>query len=401
VGSTSVPPLPRILVLLGWLLLLVLAVPPLLLEGPGVAFLPSRGLIPDLAACLGLEAALLGVVGILARLDGRDDPWDGRRTLILAFLAVVLTFLHWLEVDRHPYADTWQRNLYLGLFAHTYEPPHQYRPLPYGFVRSLEHLTHHWELACAAYRWFFTFLFLRAAWMLARRYLPPLRADLVVLILCLLYPLSVARYLGQLTDPLSHFLFVVGTFAVLRGQPWTVAVALAFGVAAKETAVVLVPVYLLAWWSEKGWRAVGVSVVLGLVAVAAFLATRLPLGWRPGATSLNGAGLMIGTNLGIGEPEFYTYVPLIENYCHPLLFFGPFLPFLVRHWNQRDEEQRRLVGVGLGLSVLVLASNVAFGWLYESRNYMPVVPVLATGALMSSSCPSGRRPQTPKSVIST
>jgi hypothetical protein len=35
----------------------------------------------------------------------------------------------------------------------------------------------------------------------------------------------------------------------------------------------------------------------------------------------------------------------------------------------------------LTLVPLVLASNLCFGWMYESRNYLPLVPLLATMAL--------------------
>jgi hypothetical protein len=31
---------------------------------------------------------------------------------------------------------------------------------------------------------------------------------------------------------------------------------------------------------------------------------------------------------------------------------------------------------------LLIVSNVCFGWMYESRNYMPLVPLLATMAAL-------------------
>jgi hypothetical protein len=114
--------------------------------------------------------------------------------------------------------------------------------------------------------------------------------------------------------------------------------------------------------------------------VAAFLAARLPLGWRPGSyDQINGTtGLMIGTNLGFGEQISQLIPSLFENYLHPILFVGLFLPSIVRRWRHIDPHLRALF---LIVTPLLLASNLCFGWLYESRNYMPLLPLLATMAL--------------------
>jgi hypothetical protein len=87
---------------------------------------------------------------------------------------------------------------------------------------------------------------------------------------------------------------------------------------------------------------------------------------------------MVGTNLGIGSPVAWSSVPLYENYLQPMLFVGLFLPFILRGWHQAD---RRLQAVYVALAPLLVASNLCFGWLYESRNYLPLVPVQATLAV--------------------
>jgi hypothetical protein len=329
--------------------------------------------------------ALVAIVGLRVVLDSlQNTPREGIVTLGLAGLALFFGIVHYLLVDRNPIPHAWQRDLYLGLLNHTSSPPHQFRPLPYGFARLLEHLTHHLEFACFATRVFFSFWFLWASYRLARRYLPIGRSLLVIGLVAALYPLSVARYLGQLTDPLSHFLFVLGILAILEDRPVTLAAALFLGVLAKETAVLLVPAYLVCR-CEQGLRAVAVTLALGLVALVAFLGTRMPLGWRPGAESLNGAGLMIGTNLGLGTPIAWSGVSLAENLLHPVLFLAPFLLVLLWRWRSLDTI---LCRASLVLTPLVLASNLAFGWLYESRNYLPLVPLLATTVLVSG---GGRR----------
>ena len=90
------------------------------------------------------------------------------------------------------------------------------------------------------------------------------------------------------------------------------------------------------------------------------------------------------------EPIATSYVPLAMNYLHPLLFIGPFLPFLILGWRRIDS---RLRAICLTLVPLVLLSNLCFGWMYESRNYMPLVPLLATmagQALMVAVSPTRR-----------
>jgi hypothetical protein len=312
-------------------------------------------------------------------------------TLLFAALAAALTACHWAVVDRDPERLRWQRDLYVRLFNHEYDAPHQYRPLPYGLVRLLERLTHEWTFACLAYRWFFTFWFVWAAYRLARLYHGPRRALLTLVPLALLYPLSILFYRGQLTDPLSHALFVLALVYVLEDRPVALAAALALGVLAKETAVLVVPVYLACHW-RRAWRAGGVSPLLGTTAglgaacVAAFVAAR-SLSWRPGFEAINGTGgWMAGTNLGVGTPIAWSSVPLYQNYLHPLLFVGAFVPALARHWGRIDPRLRTLC---LTLTPLVLASNLCFGWLYESRNYLPLVPVLATMALPVSAATGG------------
>jgi hypothetical protein len=119
--------------------------------------------------------------------------------------------------------------------------------------------------------------------------------------------------------------------------------------------------------------------MLGGVAVSAFLATRLPLGWRLSGESVNGLdGLMAGTNLGIGEPIAFTAVPLYQNYLQPALFVAVWVPLIALRWRWLD---RRLKALAATLTPLLLASSLCFGWLYESRNYLPLLPLLTTMAL--------------------
>jgi hypothetical protein len=338
-----------------------------------VSPLPWAQALAGYATVLFLMASAIGLRAAADRSGGPGEAW---MTLLLSQIALGLTVIHWLEVDRLPRCEQWQREIYLGVFNGDAEVPHRFRPLPYGFARLLERLTGDWHFACLAYRWFFTFWFLWASYRLVRRYHPAGRAFLCVLAIVALYPLANCRYWGQLTDPVNHTLFVLGVLWILEDRPVALAMALFLGVLSKETIVLLVPAYLACWY-PRGRLAWVESAILGLAAVLAFLAARP--GWRPGYGNINGTtGLMFGTNLGFGTPIASTSVPLIEGYFHVLLFVVPFVPFLVWNWRTIDPHLRRLI---LTLVPLVLVSNLAFGWAYESRNYLPLVPLLAAAAL--------------------
>src|SRR5262249_36145291 len=152
--------------------------------------------------------------------------------------------------------------------------------------RLLERVNGDWYFACLAYRWFFSFWFLWAAYRLARLVHTRSRALLTLLPVLALYPLSIAYYYGQLTHPMSHTFFVLGIIYIVEDRPWALAAALALGVMAKETAVLLVPAYLACnWRSGRGWLT---TMCLGAVSVAAFLAVRLPAGWLTQERNVNG-----------------------------------------------------------------------------------------------------------------
>jgi len=350
---------------------------PLLVERPPIDFLPLNDAVWQWTGKLFVVGVLLLIVAWRWYIDRALHEADGPLTLMFLAAAGAMTACHWLMVDHQPYPAEWQRDLYLGILNHTYEAPHRYRPLPYGFVRLLEWVTHDWVFSCLAYRWFFNYWLLWAWHRFACLFHAPRRAALTLLPFALLYPVSIALYLGQLTDPLSHTLFVLGFIYIVEDRPVALGVALVLGIIAKETAMLLVPCYFVCCgW--RGWRGWLTTAALGAAATVAFLGARLPLGWQPGAEQMNGAGLMIGTNLGIGAPIARMPVSLAVNYLHPLLFVVPFLPPIAWHWRTIDV---RLRWMAMTLTPLLLASNLSFGWLYESRNYVPLLPLFATMAL--------------------
>ncbi len=294
-------------------------------------------------------------------------------------LAGAMTALHWLQIDSNPTIADWQRNLYLKIINHRAAVPHHLRPLPYGFTRFLEWITHDWVFSFLAYRWFFSFWFLLFSYQFARFWLSPKLSFVTVGVMWMLYHYSIQTYWGQLTDPLSHWLLVMALVFVVEDQWLLLAVTLGLGVVAKETAVLIVPAYGACWW-RNGWPAVRKTAALGAVCVAAFLAARLPYGWWPQYEQINGThGSMIWANLGIPHDGIQPWIPIRHQYFHLTLFFFVFIPGIVLGWRHLDH---RLKALCLTVAPLVLMSNLWFGWVHESRNYMPLAPLLATSALM-------------------
>jgi len=353
------------------LILLALAIfVPLAVERPPVGWVEPGGWV---ALRAGVVFGLLALVVLLrARLDALEGR-SGWGTVGLAVLAAAMGVAHWVLVERHPSKYEFGQGMYLDLLNYQGDAPHQYRLAPYGVTRLLEHAIGDWWLACVAYRWFFNFWLLWAWVRLVGQFSSGRWALASTLALVPLYPLSVAFYMGQLTDPLHHALFVLGLFWIVAGAFWPLVAAVFLGIFAKETNVVLVPAYFVYHAGNLGRTA-----VLGLASVVAFVAAR-GLAWRPGFEAINGtSGWMVGTNLGVGEPIAYTAVPLVHNYLHPLLFTLPFVAAIVLFGGHKGW---RLWAMTLVVVAAVLLSSLCFSWLYESRNYVPFLPLLLALAL--------------------
>lgn len=379
------------LALLGLAAVAVLSLGPLLLEPRPVDFVAPYALpLLQWGSKLLVVLAAALVVGICSR---REGPRAGWRNLVLLLLAGLMTAWHWVAVDargpsprRPATVEVWQRRLYTDILScgpdvasEQFRIPHVYRSLPYGFVRSLELLTGDWRFSCVAYRWFFTFWLLWAAFRFVAYFHGTGWPGVAAVVL--LYPASVMYYTGQLTDPMSHAFFVLALLWTVQDRWLSVLAAVALGVMAKETALILVPAYYACTW-RRGVPALVRTSLIGLAAVAAYVAVRLPVGWAPGLASPGGTtGWMVGTNLGLGPVLYVGTAPAYQNYLQPLLFVGVFLPLIARRWRRAD---RRLQALFLTVTPLVLLSSLCFSWLYESRNYVPLLPLLTALAVVTS-----------------
>jgi hypothetical protein len=340
--------------------------------------------------------ALAIVVRVLA--DRPHERYAIALNLGFALIAAAATYCHWYVVDtrytisqgeRDYYQAQWQSDLYYAILngelkdfgSGQYSWPHVYRPLPYGFTRTLEWLSGDWSFACLSYRWFFTFWFMWSYYQFARHFRSPGKSLLALAAYPILYPFSVLHYGGQLTDPMSHALFALALCYVVDDRWFLLAVTVALGVLAKETALIIVVAYFVCH-IDRPLRALVRSSGPALAGVVAFVAARLPFGWRPGSDSISGTTLNLRANLGIDKLAPYIQSIIHQLYLQPIIFIGIFLPFIVWRWRQAEWPLKALF---LTLVPLLFASQLLFGWLYESRNYVPLLPVLTTLALAPGS----------------
>jgi hypothetical protein len=355
----------------------------------GRPLLGSRG-IGEAVVLLGMGLAIF----VRTMADRRHGPYAVLLNIGFILVAAAATACHWCVVDtryqivngeRDYFQVQWQSDLYYALLSGEkkdlgggqYTVPHMYRPLPYGFTRTLEWLTGNWWFACWSYRWFFTYWFVWSYYQFARHFRSPGRSLVALAAYPILYPFSILYYGGQLTDPMSHALFALALCYLVEDRWFLLAMSVALGVLAKETAVIIVLAYFVCH-IERPLRALVRSLGPALAGTAAYVAARLPFGWRPASGSINETPPNLWANLGMAPLAHFPESIINQFWIQPLIFIGIFLPFIVWRWRQAEWPLKALF---LTLVPLLFASQLLYGWLYESRNYVPLLPVLTTLAL--------------------
>jgi hypothetical protein len=348
---------------------------------------------------------MVGTIIWRAVLDRADDPSTIRRAVAFMVLSALLTAMHFFVVDqqifdpmRFQYVLEWQRGDYRAVLNSTVggHVPHVYRPLPYGFTRTIELFTRDWRFACLAYRFFFTYWVLWAMQRFGQIFLPPERARWIIVVYVVLYPLSIWYYSGQLTDPLSHFLFILAMTLIVENRIAELAAVIALGVLAKETALVLVVAYFACYGRNGGvaWRR---TAVLATIGIMTYFAVRLHVGWAPALRYINSNPvLMIRDNLGLPGRHYKSIAPLWQNALQPVLFVLVWLVPAMAKWRAIDAKLRAMAIV---LVPLMLGVNLCFGWLYESRNYVPLLPLLVTMAIVRAECGEPKRAESEESRV--
>ena len=326
-----------------------------------------------------LFAAIPVVVVLLCRRIDIDCSPQQRTALFifLVALSASLVYIHFIYVDTAANTFVYHSNLEWQMETHysvlRLDPksiPNTFRFLPNTMVRIVEFCTGDFIYARTLY-WLTTmFMLLFSIYYYARIHYGHEKALLAVLLYACIFPVSIRFYAGQLTDPLSHLTFVLSFIFLELNLFFAFVTALAIGVMAKESIVVMAVYYFLFRRKDEHWFRN--SVFACLVCAAIVLSIRFFI--VPGAKTPLNDFFVIGN---MDKWKFY----FSANFGHyrlwtwQMLFtVGVFVPFLILEWKSAARSVRNLA-VFL-LFVLVL-SNMTFGWLKETRNLIPAVIPMA------------------------
>ena len=329
-----------------------------------------------------LSLIVVAAVIIIARLDPERGAANVMRHCGFVLLAIMLTELHFYMVDTGDHLN-WQIDQYNGIFAHTYQPPDQYRFLPQGTLWWMILCNGDFIFSLLCYRFFFTFLVCQCAYRLARSFLAPRDAILVVLVYAVFYPLSARYYFGNMLDPLSHAVMLAALVCCHRRQFWPLYWLFVLGMFVKETMLLIAPCYYLMNLESFRLRDRRVLLRLALLAVSGagvFLACRLPFHFHYDFYSVNRQyGLMVRSNFGLPGGPAESTVSIFQRLIHPVLFLFMWLPLIV--W-QRKLLPAAWFWTALYLVATFYLTNLCFSWNYESRNFIPALIFLVVCTLI-------------------
>jgi hypothetical protein len=205
-----------------------------------------------------------------------------------------------------------------------------------------------------------------AIYKYARLYCSYSGALTAMLFVTAIYPISFEYYRGQLTDPASHLSFALA-FIFLETEDFALLLTtLLIGSLAKETVLALAGYYVLFCRKERNYILKATGLCAG--ALIAYFGVRM---WI-----LHGA-MKYDQTSGV-TPAHISENWNIAGWVAPfLLTAGALLPFLALSWKETATPLKRQT---LFLLPVLFISSLFFSWLTESRNYMPLVFVLAVVA---------------------
>ncbi len=300
-----------------------------------------------------------------------------RHALALVFLILLLTKItnriHQHTVDYGPNAfgsvqnTAWQNMLEDNVIQRVrYDAPHAARFLPNSVVRWLQLGGWSFPQARDLYRLLFGMLLFYAIYRYARVFSGHLGAIIAVLLTAAVFPISFQYYVGQLTDPMSHLSFVLAFLFIEREDFPFLLTTLVIGALAKESVLAMAGYYALFGRKDKHYP---IKVAGLLVCCAAvYLGVRM---------------LVLGGPMEYKDISGVSIDHVIRNlsdsrWHYPfLLTAGSLTPMLALGWKQTPVSLRRLA---VYLIPVLFISSAFFSWLVETRNFMPVVIVLAVAA---------------------
>ncbi len=300
------------------------------------------------------------------------------RSLTLVFILFLLTSItngvHRYYVDHSALSSqisdlNWQIAVHEGVMrlAPSFAP-HSYRFLPNCIVRWLQLAGFSYENARDVYRLVVGLLVFYALYRYARLFTAYGGAILAMMLVALIYPISFEYYAGQLTDPLSQLSFILAFIFLETSSFGLFLSTLLIGSLGKETVLAMAGYYLLFGRAERHYFPKAVLLVCAVLAdyfgVRWLVLRGSPHYQYNQVSGMTPADVWLNWHSG-------RWLPLL------LLTVGSLVPFLLANWKDTPAGLKRQA---LFLFPVLFLSGTFFSWLFETRNFMPLVFVLAVVA---------------------
>ncbi len=250
--------------------------------------------------------------------------------------------------------------------------PHSYRFLPNAIVLWMQICRVRFDTARDVYRLLFVLLLFYGIFCYARLYTDYLGAVLAMLFVAAVCAVSFEWYAGQLTDPLSLVSFVFAFIFLETGNFPLLLTTLLVGSLAKETVLALCGFYVLFCRRDNNY-AMKAAAISG-ASLAMYFAVRVfvlhgPMHYQQ-VSGVDANHILVN----LRNPDWTGNPNWLRLF---LLTGGAYFPFLVLDWKNTAASLKRLA---FYLLTVLFVSSLLFSWLVETRNWMPMVFVLAVVA---------------------
>lgn len=241
--------------------------------------------------------------------------------------------------------------------------PHSYRFLPNAVVRWMEFAGISFVQARNTYRLYFMLLIFYALYRYAHLYTSHQGAIIAVLCTAALFPASFVNYAGQLTDPMLDVAFLLCFIFLEAGDFPLFLATMLIGSLAKETILAMVGYYILFCRRDRNYLVR--SAVAVVSAAVIYFGVRLFV--------LKGS-FVYGDVSGVSLDHIARNWPLSTWEKDFLATAAVFVPFLILAWRKTPRALKQQFFYWLPV---LFVSSLVFSWLFEARNFMPVVFVLS------------------------
>jgi tetratricopeptide (TPR) repeat protein len=284
-----------------------------------------------------------------------------RIALIYAAVALSATLLHDWFIDGRMLEV--RQTLHEQVMAGQAPAPIQYRILVYWAADGLLHCGIPFRAVYGLLRFLFIFLSAGAFHCLLSLWFTPAACIIGVLYLLAVLPLTFIRYYMQPMDLSNLFFFLAGSILIARRRDFLLVPLLFVAMLNRETAILLVLVYLLFRYDEL----------------------------KPGTLALR-AGLLFATGMGayaglrklfsikqIYADLYYLDTNLADplTYLYALALFGPFLFLAWQRWKEQPKFLRRALLFVPFFAVIHFTMTI----MVEARLWLPVLPFLVASGL--------------------